>query len=120
MAGSARPWARTIWRPCTRQRRISIWFAPQTDAVLEVERLNRSRFQIFYDQAGKLVENMPDPSHVNLPMRAWYYRTGTWNPGSTHAFTTVLLPHDPQCPHQSSPTASTWWSTRRHTPPFGC
>jgi len=74
---------------------LLIWFAPRRDAVLEVERLNRSRFQLYYDQAGQLVENLPDPSHVNLPIRAWYYRTGTWPAGSTLAFTTVLLPHDP-------------------------
>ena len=79
----------------TAAKDLLIWFAPQADARLEVERLNRSRFQLYYDQAGQLVETLPDPSHVNLPMRAWYYRTGTWQPGSTLAFTTVLLPHDP-------------------------
>jgi hypothetical protein len=80
----------------TAAKDLLIWFAPQADAMLEVERLNRQRFVLSYDQnTGEIVEKDPSPLHVNLPMRAWYHRQGTWSPGSTQAFTTVLLPHDP-------------------------
>ena len=36
----------------TAAKDLLIWFAPQTDAVLEVERLNRSRFQISTTKPG--------------------------------------------------------------------
>jgi hypothetical protein len=64
---------------------LLIWFAPRPDAVLQIEKLNRDR------------SGLPgyEKSHINYPLRAWYPRTGDWQPGQPQAFTTVLLPHAP-------------------------
>lgn len=79
----------TVIRPIqTAPRDLLIWSAPRAHATLQVEKLHRPRKEIapYY---------VPGNSLMNLPMRAWYTRTGNWQPGQAQASTTVLLPHAP-------------------------
>ena len=71
----------------TAPRDLLIWSAPKPDGTLVIEKLLRERTGIdCYTPANSL---------MNLPMRAWYTRTRTWQPGKPQAFTTVLMPHKP-------------------------
>ncbi|MHB9133253.1 MAG: hypothetical protein ACYDBB_19460 [Armatimonadota bacterium] len=80
----------TYLRPITSAPKdLFIWFAPRDDATLQIEKLNSVRKEIaaYY---------YPANSYQNMPLRAWYTRTGTWQPEEPQAFTTVLIPHDPK------------------------
>lgn len=71
----------------TAARDLLIWFVPQAGATLQIEKLNQDRSG--YDCY------VPANSDINLQLRAWYHRTGTWPAGKPVAFTTVLIPHEP-------------------------
>jgi len=70
----------------TAARDLLVWFAPRPDATLEIEK-------VFGDRS---TTGCHKGAHYNLPLRAWYTRTGQWRPGKPQAFTTVLVPHDPK------------------------
>jgi hypothetical protein len=79
----------SLTRPTELQPRdLLIWFVPQKDNALVVEKETTPRKQIeaYY---------VPANGHINLPFRAWYQRTVDAQPGQPQAFTTVLLPHAP-------------------------
>ncbi len=71
----------------TAARDLLIWFVPQGEATLQIEKLHQDRSG--YDCY------VPLNSDINLRLRAWYWRTGTWSAGQPQAFTTVLMPHAP-------------------------
>ncbi|MHB9024994.1 MAG: hypothetical protein ACYC7E_12625 [Armatimonadota bacterium] len=78
----------TLLRPVeSAPKDLLIWFAPRPDATLQIEKLNMPRKEI--------INYHPATSHINMPLRAWYTRTGDWQPGQSQGFTTVLIPHDP-------------------------
>ncbi len=71
----------------TAARDLLLWFVPHSEATLQIEKLNQDRSG--YDCY------VPENSDINLRLRAWYWRNGTWPAGKPVAFTTVLLPHEP-------------------------
>ena len=71
----------------TAARDLLIWFAPHGEATLQIEKLNQ-------DRSGD-DSYVPLNSDLNLPLRARYHRTGTWEAGKPVVFTTVLMPHAP-------------------------
>jgi hypothetical protein len=64
---------------------LLIWFVPQQDAVMQVEKVVGDRS----------TTNLYSNAHYNAPLRAWYTRTGDWTSDAPQAFTTVLYPHTP-------------------------
>ena len=72
----------------TAAKDLLIWFAPETNSTLQVEKLKHERtLNPVYNALN---------SWINLPMRAWYTRTNAqWSTGMQKGFTTVLMPHDP-------------------------
>ena len=77
----------------TAPKDLLIWFSPDPDSVLQIEKLKRDRtlseLYIPVDPSKYTSSN----SYINLPMRAWYTRRMLQ--GIQKAFTTVLMPHDP-------------------------
>lgn len=82
---------------------LLLWFAPQSNATLEIERLDYSRFLAAPEGVTlKSDPHLPDDpndqhlEYLNTPFRAWYSRSDDWAPQSRHASTTVMVPHDPE------------------------
>jgi hypothetical protein len=66
----------------TAEGALLVWFLPHVDGRLDI-------------LEGPQKSTAYGDYYVNLRRRVWYPRTGDWQPGSGHAFTTVLVPHQP-------------------------
>ena len=79
----------------TAPKDLLIWFSPDQDSVLQIEKLHRER-----TLNPVYIPAVPSPNgssnaYINLPMRAWYTYSNYWPRGVRKTFTTVLMPHDP-------------------------
>lgn len=66
-------------------RDLLIWYAPQPDGALVLEKLVH----------GRTGQPSYDALNINLRLRSWYTRTGEWQPEKPQAFTSILYPHPP-------------------------